>query len=106
VNAPWEAPAPVPGINTADDEADPFIAASGLLLFMTRIGPTNSADIYWSARPSATEPWAAAVPLASINSPSYDSDASLSPDLSYIMFTSERSGNSANTDIYEAHALP
>ncbi len=62
VNAPWEAPVPAPGINTPDDEADPFIAASGLLLFLTRISPTNTGDIYWLARRSTTEPWATGRP--------------------------------------------
>ncbi len=99
VNAQWEAPASVPGINTADDELDPSVAAGGLLLFFTRHPPaTVDANIYWSARRSTTEPWSPAAPLASVNSPSFDSDASLSPDLSYIMFSSTRTGNG---EIYE-----
>jgi hypothetical protein len=103
VNAPWGAPGLAPGVNTADDDFDPFITASGLLLFLTRSRSANDGDIYWSARRSPTEPWSAAVPLAGVNSPSYDSDASLSPDLRYIMFSSMRTGNG---DLYEARALP
>jgi Tol biopolymer transport system component len=102
-DAPWGAPAAAPGLNTPDADFDPFIDASGRLLFLTRISSSNEGDIYWTARRSATEPWATAVQLATVNSPSYDSDAFLSPDLSYLMFSSMRSGNG---DIYEAHALP
>lgn len=103
LNAPWEAPAPVPGINSADDELDPFVAAGGLLLFFSRTGPTEEGDIYWSARSSTTAPWSPVVPLNSINSSSYDSDPSVSLDLSYMMFSSKRTGNG---EIYEARALP
>ena len=45
VNAAWGMPAPAPGaVNTADDEADPFIADGGLLLFVTRVGSTNAGE--------------------------------------------------------------
>ena len=102
VNAPWEAPVPAPGINTADGDADPFIAGGDLLLFLTRVGSGDRGNIYWSARRSTTEPWSPAVPLEGINAPSYDSDAALSPDLSYLMFSSMRTGNGG---VPEAHAL-
>lgn len=103
LNASWEAPAPVPGINTADKELDPFVAGGGLLLFFARTGPTEEGDIYLSTRGSTTAPWSPAVPLDSINSKSYDSDPSVSVDLSYMMFSSKRTGNG---EIYEARALP
>ena len=102
-NAPWGTPAPVAGINTADDDSDPFLAASGLALFLTRTTATTPGDIYWSARRSIDAPWSPPVPVATLNSTAYDSDASLSPDLRYIMFSSLRSGN---VDIYEARAQP
>lgn len=102
-NATWGAPVAAPGINSAEDDVDPFIADGGLQLFFTRVGSGNEGNIYWAARRSTTDAWAPAVPLNDVNSPSYDSDPSLSPDLSYLMFSSMRTGNG---DIYEAHALP
>ncbi len=103
LDAPWGTPTMVPGISSAVDSFDPFIAANGLLLFLTRMNSPKTGDIYWTARTSTTEPWSPAVPLDAVNSPSYDSDATLSPDLGYMMFSSMRTGNG---DIYEARALP
>jgi hypothetical protein len=104
VNALWETPARAPGINTANDELDPFIAAEGLLLFFTAEPPgSGDANLYWSARSSTADSWSAVVPLDALNSPTYDSDASLSLDMNYIMFSSTRTGDG---EIYEAHALP
>ena len=64
---------------------------------------SGAGDIFWSVRQSTTEPFPAPVPLVDLNSPAYDSDPSLSQDLTYILFDSQRSGVS---DIYEAHSLP
>ncbi len=40
--------------------------------------------------------------LTDVDSTSYDSDSSLSPDLSYMMLSSTRSGNA---EVYETHAM-
>jgi len=104
VNALWETPARGEGINTANDELDPFVAADGLLLFFTaKPLASEDANLYWSTRSSTADPWSAPVPLATLNSPMYDSDVSVSLDLSYIMFSSTRTGDG---EIYEAHAVP
>ena len=42
------------------------------------------------------------VALDDVNSPDYDSDATLSPDLGTMMFSSTRSGNA---EIYETRAI-
>jgi hypothetical protein len=102
-SAPWAVPRPVPGINTSFDEREPFVTQGGLEVFFTS-SRAGAGDIFWSVRQSTTEPFPAPLPLVDLNSPSaYDSDPSLSQDLTYILFDSQRSGVS---DIYEAHAIP
>jgi Tol biopolymer transport system component len=101
VISPWGAPQPVPGVNSSSDEYDPFVAQGGLVIFFTSMR-SGSGDIYWSARQSISEPFEAPVLLTDIDSTSYDSDSSLSPDLSYMMFSSTRSGNA---EVYETHAV-
>ena len=99
--AAWGWPALVPGINSRDDEYDPFVAQAGLVVFFTSMR-SGMGDLYWSSRSSLTEPFAPPVALDDLNSPEYDSDATLSPDLGTMMFSSTRSGNA---EIYEARAV-
>jgi len=102
-SAPWAVPRPVPGINSGFDEREPFVAQGGLVVFFTS-SRAGAGDLFWATRQSTAEPFSTPVPLADLNSPSaYDSDPSLSQDLTYILFDSARSGVS---DIYEAHSRP
>jgi Tol biopolymer transport system component len=97
---PWSAAAPVAGINSAFDEYDPFVAQGGLVVFFTSMR-SGQGDIYWSTRRSTGEAFQPPQLLTDIDSPAYDSDSSLSTDLTYMMFSSTRSGNA---EIYETHA--
>jgi len=99
--AAWGWPAPVPGINSRDDEYDPFVAQAGLVVFFTSMR-SGMGDLYWASRSSLTEPFAAPVALDDLNSPAYDSDSTLSADLGTMMFSSTRSGNA---EIYETRAV-
>jgi hypothetical protein len=99
--AAWDWPAPVPGINSGSDEYDPFVAQAGLVVFFTSMR-SGMGDIYWSSRSSLSASFAPPVELEDLNSPEYDSDATLSPDLGTMMFSSTRSGNA---EIYETHAI-
>jgi hypothetical protein len=100
-SVPWAPPALVPGINSDSDELDPFVAQGGLVVFFTSMR-SGQGDLYWSARPSTSAPFQVPTPIADLNSPLYDSDTTLSPDLTYLMFSSTRSGSA---DIYEARAI-
>ena len=102
VTQPWGPPARVPGLDTAADESDPFVAQGGLVVFLTLARGGGQSDLYWSARRSTDAPFPPPLPLDDVNSPAIDSDATLSVDLLYLMFASERSGNA---EIYESHAL-
>jgi hypothetical protein len=101
-NAPWGMPRPVLGVNGPFDDWDPFVAQGGLVIFFTSLRE-GGGDIFWSERQSTTAPFPRPVALVDVNSASYDSDSNLSPDLTYMMFDSTRSGNS---EIYETHAIP
>ncbi len=100
-SSPWEAPQPVPGVNSPSDEYDPFVAQGGLVIFFTSM-KSGAGDIYWSARQSISAPFETPVLLTDVDSTAYDSDSSLSPDLGYMMLSSTRSGNA---EVYETHAI-
>jgi hypothetical protein len=101
-SVPWGMARQVFGVNSPFDDWDPFVAQGGLVIFFTSLRQ-GGGDIFWSERQSTTAPFPRPVPLVDVNSASYDSDSSLSPDLTYMMFDSMRSGNS---EIYETHAIP
>ena len=108
VAAPWSTPERVPGLDTLLEEADPFVAQGGLVVFFTlsRLGspsaPGQPGDLYMASRRSTDAPFLTSLPLEEVNSPFVDADPALSADLLYLMFASNRSGN---TEIYESHAL-
>jgi len=101
VSAPWGLPQRVPGLDTPADEGDPFVAQGGLVVFFT-LTRGMQVDLYWSARRSTDATFPLGLPVADVNSPFMDKDAALSPDLLYLMFASNRSGN---IEIYETHAV-
>lgn len=98
---PWGTPRLAPGINGPSEDLDPFVAQGGLVVFFasTRQG---GGDLLWSARQSTAEDFPAALPLTDLNSSAYDSDPTLSQDLTYMIFDSNRSGTFA---LYEARLL-
>jgi hypothetical protein len=102
VAAPWGLPERVAGLDTLLDESDPFVAQGGLVVFFTLSRTNQPGDLYWSRRRSTDAPFPPPQPLVDVNSPFIDADATLSVDLLYLMFASNRSGN---TEIYESHAL-
>jgi WD40-like Beta Propeller Repeat len=98
---PWGTPTLVPGINGAVDDWDPFVAQGGLVVFFTSVRQ-GAGDLFWAARQSTAEAFPPPQPLVDLNSTAYDSDASFSQDLTYVIFDSTRGGT---TDLYEAHAV-
>lgn len=102
VSQPWGVPVRVPGLDTPLDEADPFVAQGGLVVFFTLTRPGQSADLYSSVRRSTDASFPPPWPLSDVNSSYVESDPALSADLLYLMFASSRSNN---MEIYESHAL-
>ncbi len=108
VSAPWGTPERVPGLDTFAEEADPFVAQGGLVVFFSFARaaapgqPSPPGDLYWSARRSTDAAFPTPLPLDEVNSPFIDTDPNLSVDLLYLMFASNRTGN---MEIYESHAV-
>ena len=98
---PWGVPKLAPGLNGPFDDRDPFVAQAGLMVFFTSTRQ-GAGDLFWASRQDLGTKFSTPVPLVDVNSGAYDSDATLSPDLGYLMFDSARSGKA---EIYEAFAI-
>jgi hypothetical protein len=96
------APTPLSEVNSASDDFDPYLSPNGLALAFAsnRLGDF---DIFLARRTSTDVPFEGPVRL-DLNSPDYGESApNLSPDLAYLMYSSERTGSH---DIYEATIFP
>jgi hypothetical protein len=81
------APAALAELNTDGEESDAFPARGGLALVFTR-----SEDLVLSERAAAGDPFGAPRPIDALNSDGDDRDAWTTPDLDYVVFSSDRSG--------------
>ena len=82
---------------------DLCVSACGRFLFFgsTRPGGQGGYDIWSAARASVSDDWDTPVNLgATVNSPTDDTDPSISVDLLSLFFSSERSGGSGGSDLY------
>ena len=97
------APAPVPGLNTAQDDSRPNLRRDGLEIFFdsNRPGGLGLVDIWTATRRSTSEPWSAPLNLGEhVNSTANDLRASLSWDATTIYFGSTRAGGEGSQDLY------
>jgi len=99
-SSPWSPPVLVPSINSAANDWDAFLGDHRLQIFFNSDRGGMAGDLYLAVRSSPTATFGPVVPLAELNSPANDTDPTLSRDLRYIMFGSNRSGN---PEIYEAY---
>ncbi len=100
VDDPWDTPTLIPYVNSPSDDSEGRLMADGLrLYFSSDRGTVGGYELYATMRASTADAFSAPVLLPSLNSPGLDRDPWLSPDLSYIMFTSDRDGVQR---IYEA----
>lgn len=95
---PWNAPQPLPAINTASNDQDPCISADGLELYFVSDRAGND-DIYVATRASLQDEFGPPVKLANVNTAFRDIDPWISPDGRLLMFASDRDGD---VDIYMA----
>lgn len=87
-------------INTADNEAFPFVSSDGTLYFSSNHNGAGGLDVYYS-RPAGNGSWAAPTALpAPINSSADDFGFIIKPNNSAGYFASNRSGGKGNDDIY------
>jgi hypothetical protein len=99
---PFGAPTLITEVNSASDDFDPYLSPNGLALAFSS-NRRGSFDIFLARRTSTDVPFEAPVPLE-LNSADYQESApNFSPDLSYLMYSSNRLGTE---DIYEAELFP
>jgi hypothetical protein len=80
-------PTPLGALNSNEEESDAFPVSREQLLFFTR-----DEDLMAAARDRENAPFAGEFELAELNSADDDRDAWVSQDLSYIVFSSNRTG--------------
>jgi hypothetical protein len=84
---PWGEPTTLAALNSDEAESDGFEVESGAQLLFTR-----DEDLYLARRDADSGEFEMAAPLSDLNSAEDDRDAWASPDLSYVVFSSNRTG--------------
>ena len=98
-NGSYAAPSLVAGVNSAQEDGQPYIQRDGLELyfFRTRPGGLGAQDIWRSTRVSVTSPWSEPVNLGDgINTAAAETRPSMSWDGTTLFFGSTRSTNESN----------
>jgi len=86
----FAAPKPVLGLELPGSPADATLSADELTLYLTRNTAAGDRDMYVASRPEITAPFAAPMPLVSLNSASDDAAPSISADGLTMLFQSDR----------------
>jgi len=96
---PWEEPIARSELNSSGDDSEGRLVWNGLVMVFSSDRPgSNGRDLYYAVRESLKDPFSEPQPVPGVNSLADDSDPWLSEDLSYMMFSSDRSGN---TELYQ-----
>ena len=98
-----------PAINSVANEAVPSISHDGLLLFFSgaaygpfRADGCGEADLWFSTRASASDPWSTRMNLGQyVNSPESDLGPNISADSSTLYFASKRDGGVGHYDLWQ-----
>lgn len=85
---PWQAPSPLPSLNTDEGESDAFLIGAGLEVIFTR-----NADLMLARRATVDAPFDQLEPLQVLNSEERERDAWSNSAFSYIVFSSDRAGS-------------
>lgn len=107
INDDWGPPQNLgPTVNSAANEAAPFLSADGLQLYfmdwgVLRPGGCGGIDIWVTTRTTRNDEWGIPVNLGPpVNSPAHDKHASISSDGLTLFFCSTRSGGHGGGDLY------
>jgi hypothetical protein len=91
--SPFGTPTPITELNSSSSDVDPYLSADGLeFFFNSNRVESNDEDLYYATRTSTTGKFSEPQPITELNTTSKERDPWLSPDLRYIIFTSNRSG--------------
>jgi len=98
LDQPWETPGAITELNSGALESDPWIDASGTVLYFTGDRLAN-VNIHIAERASRGEMFAMPEVVAEISGADLDQDPWLSPDMKTVLFASDRAGT---LDLYMA----
>ena len=100
----WGAPAPVAELNSGAAETTPEVSFDGLTVWIgsTRAGGTGGVDIWVSTRASRLEAWSVPVPVAELNTASFDAAPVVSRNTLVMVQTSDRPGAMGIADLYQS----
>ena len=100
--APFSAPSPTPGVNSADDERQPALSGDSLHLYFMSNHGTSAYRIVEATRNGVTGGFAPPVDVAGLASGAGDISPWLAKDGTQIYFGSARPGGLGGNDIYVA----
>jgi serine/threonine protein kinase len=104
-NDPWGEPVNLgPVVNSAHQDARPYLSADGLLLFFDsqRPGGYGQGDLYVTRRATVSGPWGKPVNLGPVvNSSAFEHFACMSADGSTLYWTCQRPGGYGSHDIWQ-----
>jgi Tol biopolymer transport system component len=95
-------PSALDELNSASDDFDPYLSPNGLAVAFAS-NRRGTFDIFLARRSSTDVPFEAPVPLELNTEADQESAPHFSPDLTYLMYSSQRLGSD---DIYEARLFP
>jgi Tol biopolymer transport system component len=101
LSSPFSAPVNVTEVNSAAYDGNPMVAGGDLALWFDseRPGGPGGRDLYLAIRASRSEPFGPPEVITELSTAAAESDLWISEDMRWIVFASDRSGN---TDLYEA----
>jgi len=100
IDDPLGPPELMTDVVSAENEYDPDLVQDGLVLaFESWRGEAGGPQIYWTRRTERDAPFNTPEPVPALVSDNWNSAPAFSEDLRYVLFSSDRSGNS---EIYEA----
>jgi Tol biopolymer transport system component len=88
----FDTPAPLVGVNGADDDDSPALSADGLTLFFTS-DRTGQSQVWVASRATLEDEFQNPEPLAEVASDGNDVDVTLSADDRELVISSDRGGS-------------
>jgi Tol biopolymer transport system component len=80
-------------LNTAGDDATPWLSPDGLAIYYTTAGSVGEKDMFFATRATRTSAWSAPQEITVLSSMGDEAGPALTPDQLAIFFASDRTGN-------------
>jgi hypothetical protein len=99
-STPWSPPTLVSELLSPVHDAEPWLHPLGTVVVFESRRNTPASDLFISTRARVTDTWSTPIEIPELNSSLDESDATLTPDLRYIMFARDVAGE--GREIYES----